>query len=184
MVIAQTNMDETLANDVCLSDLKAFLSTISALKDPEITFASDHLVVNDGAFNVRIVYGNPLTVTKLSKRIVLPAALLTFTLKEDSLAKLLNLSSILALPDLKLYAENGKLLFQVLDRKNPSTNTGAIEVGDAPAGFNSEYFLQRELLKVIPGDYQVEIVIADKIKASRFKSLSHTNLEYIIGLAI
>lgn len=184
MVIAQTLMTETLANDVCLSDLKAFLSTISTLKDPDITFASDHLVINDGTFNVRIVYGDPLTVTKLSKQIVLPEAKLSFTLKEDALSKLLNLSAILNLPDLKLYSSNGKLLFQVLDRKNPSSNTGAIEVGDGNIPAGEEYFFQRELLKMLPGDYKVEIVIADKVKASRFKSLQHDNLEYIIGLAI
>lgn len=184
MVIAQSLMSETLANDVCLSDLKAFLSTISTLKDPDITFASDHLVINDGTFNVRIVYGDPLTVTKFSKQIILPAGKLSFTLKEDSLSKLLNLSAILNLPDLKLYSSNGKLFFQVLDRKNPSSNTGAIEVGDSNTAEGEEYFFQRELLKMLPGDYNVEIVIADKLKTSRFKSLQHDNLEYIIGLAV
>ena len=184
MVIAQTLVPENLANDVCLSDLKAFLSTISTLKDPEITFASDHMIINDGTFNVRIVYGDPLTVTKFKKKIALPDAKISFTLKEDSLAKLLNLSSILALPDLKLYSEAGKLFFQVLDRKNPSTNTGAIEVGAGDIADGEEYFFQRELLKMIPGDYKVDIIVADKLKTSCFKSLIHDNLEYIIALAV
>jgi len=184
MVIATTLVPEQLGADVCLSDLKAFLATISTLKDPEITFASDHLIINDGSFNVRIVYGDPLTVTRLKKQLELPIAKHTFELKEESLSKLLNLSAILALPDLRLYSEAGKIYFQVLDRKNPSTNTGAIEVGHGSFENGEEYFFQRELLKMIPGDYKVEIILTEKAKMSRFTSTAHNNLEYIIALAI
>lgn len=184
MVIATSMVQETLSNDVCLSDLKAFLSTISTLKDPEITLASDHMIINDGSFNVRIVYGDPSTVTRLKKKLELPTGKYTFELKEESLAKLLNLSGILGLPDLRLYSEAGKIYFQVLDRKNPSTNTGAIEVGSGDFEAGEEYFFQRELLKMIPGDYTVEIILTEKAKVSRFKSANHDSLEYIIALAI
>jgi|ERR1035437_3343718 hypothetical protein len=184
MVIATTVVAETLANDVCLSDLKAFLNTISTLKDPEITLASDHMIINDGSFNVRIVYGDPLTVTRLKKQLELPASKYSFTLKEDSLAKLLNLSTILTLPDLRLYSTNGKIYFQVLDRKNTSTNTGAIEVGAGNFEAGEEYFFQRELLKMLPGDYKVEIIVAGSAKMSRFTSMVHDNLAYIIALSV
>lgn len=180
MVLAQTLISEPIANDVCLHDLKAFLSTLSVLTNPEITLGADHLVItDDNKSSIRIVYGDASIVTQLTKKIELASASVKFTLKAAQLDKLMKLSGILALPDLKLFSDNGTLKFQVLDRKNGSTNSSTEEVGAGDTSGREIYF-QRELLKMIPGDYQVEIAE----KAAKFKSLDHENLEYIIALAV
>lgn len=176
MIMAKTFIPEQFKNEVCLYDLKAFLSVLSGLKDPDVEFNDNHLVVNDGVSSIRMVYADPLTITQMNKNISIEGDV-KFELKEDSLAKLLNFSSILGLPDLRLYSKDGKMLFQALERKNPSSNTYEVQVG--VGSFVNEFFFNRDLLKMIPGDYNVELTD----KASKFNSKLHDNLEYIIALA-
>lgn len=173
---AKTLIPEQFANEVCLYDLKAFLSVLSGLKDPDVEFNDNHLVVNDGISSIRMVYADPLTITQMSKVITVEGDV-KFELTQDSLAKLLNFSSILGLPDLRLYSKDNKILFQALDRKNPSSNTFEVQVGTD--SFTQEYFFDRELLRMLPGDYKVDL----SSKASKFKSMLHDNLEYVIALA-
>jgi len=175
MLISKTLIPEQFTNEVCLYDLKAFLSVISGLKDPDVVFNDNHLIINDGMSSVRMMYADPLTITQMTKNITIDP-MVNFELKEDNLAKLLNFSNILGLPDLKLYSKEGKMLFQALERKNPSSNTYEVQVGQG--SFNEEYFFNRELLKLLPGDYKVEVAT----KAAKFKSMLHDNLEYVIAL--
>ena len=150
------------------------------MKDPNIDFNNDHIFITDEVSTVKIVYGDPSRIKHIKKRVAIPETKFSFELKEEILKQLLDLSSILNLPDLQIFSKKGKLYFQVLDRKNPSSNTGATEIGTGEITPGEEIFFQRELLKMIPGDYKVEI--ADSF--SRFKSLQHDDLEYIIALAI
>ena len=184
-VIAQSKVPNIFANDVCISDLRAFLSTISSLKDPDIEFNPNQINIKDTTFSVKITYGNPETAIVFSKHIQLTNSKYTFTIKQADMKQLLNLSNILSLPDLRIFGENGKIYLQILNRQNKQTsNVSTLEVGEGNIPAGEEYFLQREKMKMLEGDYQVDVIIHDKLKTSLFKSLSHTNLEYIIALAV
>lgn len=176
MVLAQTTIPETFTNDVCLYDLKAFLSVVTSFKDPDVIFNDNHVIVNDAGSSVKMVYADPSMVTIFNKDIPAITAVVSFDLKQDMLAKLLNFSNILSLPDLKLYTAGGKLLFQALDKKNPSTNTYEVEVGATDT--TGEFYFQRDLFKMVPGDYKVEV--SDKV--AKFTSQLHDNLQYIVAL--
>jgi len=180
MVMAQTVISEKFGFDVCLYDLKQFLSVLSSLKDPEIEFNDNNVVIKDlDSSTIKLSYADPMTVSHLTKTVTLPAPAVSFDLKQESLTKLLNFSNILGLVDLKLYSKEGKLFFQAFDKKGATKNTFEVEVG-VGGNAGDEFYFQRDLLKMIPGDYRVEL----SSKAAKFVSMAHANLEYIVALAI
>ena len=76
------------------------------------------------------------------------------------------------------------MYLEVLNKDNPSSNTTVLEMGEGNIPDGQAFYLQREKLKIIEGDYNVDIIVTDKVKTSYFKSLSHADLEYLIALAV
>jgi hypothetical protein len=177
-VLAQAQIQEVIANDVCIHDLKAFLSSISVLHDPDIILHTDHLVITDQhGSTIKMKYGDPDNITNFQKKMEMPGTI-KFQLSEEQLSKIQTLSGILSLPDLKIFSKDGKVFFQVLDRKDESSNTSTLEVGAGDTE-GREIYVQRELLKMIPGGYNIEVAE----KALLWKSTDHNALEYIIAIA-
>ena len=71
----------------------------------------------------------------------------------------------------------GIMLLRVSDRKNDTSNNFSIEVGDGAIP-NQKFFFKVENLKLLSGDYDVEVSTKG---ISRFKNVSK-NIEYYIAL--
>ncbi len=176
MIYASAFIKERFDNPVCLYDLKSLLATISSMDDPDVEFNDNNVLVKDKNSQVRIVYANPDTVIHEKRPIKFPKDTMEFDITEEDLGKLLKFADILGLPHLKLFNKGGKLVFQALDKKNPSSNTYEVTIGGDYSGAE-EFTFKRELFKMVPGDYQVQ-VIPERI---RFKHSVHNNLEYFIA---
>lgn len=183
-VAAQAIVSDIFANDVCIADLKKFLNAYNSFSDPDVSFNPDHIKIAQGSMSVEITYGDPLAAQIFKNKLVPPAGIASFTLKQADLKQILNLSNILDLPELKIYSEGGKLYLQIFKKANESSNNTVLEMGEGIIPDGQVFYLQREKLKMIEGDYQVEIIVTPSLKTSYFKSLSHDSLEYIIALAV
>jgi hypothetical protein len=175
---AKSIIPEKFENDVCLGDLKAFLSVLSGMKNPEVEFNDNHLVVRDedGNTNVKMTYADQRNVIFMEKSIKLENSNVQFELKEKTISKLLEFAAILRLNDLRLYAKGGSLFFQALDRDNPDSNKFEVEVSKSVEG-EHDYMFKAEHIKLIPGDYVVNV----NSKGASFRSAAHNTLEYIIA---
>ena len=86
--------------------------------------------------------------------------------------------SVLGVPDMVLdTGDDGTMLLRVSDRKNDTSNNFSIEVGDN-ATPNQKFFFKVENLKLLSGDYDVEVSTKG---ISRFKNVNK-NIEYYIAL--
>ena len=97
---------------------------------------------------------------------------------KDTFNKVLKAASVLNAPDMVLdTGDVGIMLLRVSDRKNDTSNNFSIEVGQG-ATPNQKFFFKVENLKLLSGDYEVEVSTKG---ISKFKNINK-NIEYFIAL--
>ena len=90
--------------------------------------------------------------------------------------KLLKAAAIYQLPDLSVVGENGAVKLLVRDKKNDTSNSFAIAVGETDSTFNFNFKVEN--IKILPGTY--DIVVSQKL-LSRFSAKNY-DLTYWIAL--
>ena len=108
------------------------------------------------------------------KTIELPSEDVTFELSTDQLDKLLKAAAIYQLPDLSVVGENGAVKLLVRDKKNDTSNSFSIAVGETDSTFGFNFKVEN--IKILPGTY--EVVVSQKL-LSRFTSKNHDLIYYI-----
>ena len=92
--------------------------------------------------------------------------------------QILKASSVLGVPDMVLdINDNGVMKLRVSDRKNDTSNSFSVEVGEGGSP-NQKFFFKVENLKLLSGHYEVQV---SHKGISNFKNLSK-NVEYFIAL--
>ena len=115
-------------------------------------------------------------VTPPDKEITLPSEDVSFELTTEQLDKLLRAASLYQLPDLSVVGENGVVKLLVRDKKNDTSNSFSIMVGETDAIFAFNFKVEN--IKILPGTYGV--VVSQKL-LSRFTNKNH-DLTYYIAL--
>ena len=115
-------------------------------------------------------------ITPPEKEVTLPSEDVTFDLSTDQLDKLLKAAAIYQLPDLSVVGENGAVKLLVRDKKNETSNSFDIAVGDTESEFSFNFKVEN--IKILPGTY--DVVVSQKL-LSRFVSKNH-DLTYYIAL--
>jgi len=117
-------------------------------------------------------------VTTPKTEITMPSVDVEFTFTQDTFNQILKASAVLGVPDVVLKGTaGGNIDLLVTDRKNDTSNDFSITVGDnAPSDFT--YFFKVENLKLLGGDYKVEV---SSKGISHFSNVSKP-VEYFIAL--
>ena len=84
-----------------------------------------------------------------------PSTDVQFHLDSGTLAQLQRAASIYQLPDLCLVGANGTMQLSVTDKKNDTSNSYSVDVGNTPDDFC--YCFKVENLRLLPGDYAVSL---------------------------
>ena len=101
---------------------------------------------------------------------------MTFDLSTDQLDKLLKAAAVYQLPDLSVIGGSGEVKIVVRDKKNDTSNTFAVQVGETDSTFSFNFKVEN--IKILPGTY--EVVVSQKL-LSRFTS-KNLDLTYYIAL--
>jgi hypothetical protein len=102
-------------------------------------------------------YSDPSVIVSPTKEVNMPEADVTFSLSETNLKELLKMAAILKTPDLALVGESGgDVILKVCDKKNDTSNTYDITVGENATADYTFYF-KVENLKMISGNYDVSV---------------------------
>jgi len=131
------------------------LGVISLFTDPEFTFNDNSLTISQGKNKVQYVFASPEVLDYPDKAIKMPKTDASFELPEEDLKSLLKAGSVLSATDLLIQGDGSTITCTVLDPKNPSSNTFAIEVGDTDQTFSS--YIKLENLKMPPSIYTVNL---------------------------
>lgn len=154
-------------------NLNRFISTLSLFNDPDVDFGENSLTISDGDRSVQLTYSDESTIIKVPTRnIVLPSVDVSVTLTNENLKAVEKALGVLSVPEIIFTGKNGKVYIQAADTKNPSGDFYSIEIGQSDRNFHAIY--KAENIKVLPGDYTVDISSAG---ISRFYN---DEIEYFI----
>ena len=158
-ILAYADVEETFDSQMSIYDLGVFLGGLSLFEQPTIDTSRDNYVtVSDikGRSKTRFFYADPDIITQPpAKEIDLPSVDVQFNLDAGTLAQLQRAASIYQLPDLCLFGSNGSMKLSVTDKKNDTSNSYSVDVGNTPDDFC--YCFKVENLRLLPGDYAVSL---------------------------
>ena len=178
-ILAEVTVEEEFPKDFGIYDLPQFLNGIGVLyNDPEFDFQNDgYVVIKEGKMHSKFFFADAnVIVTPPEKAITLPSEDVSFELSTEKLDKLLKAATLYQLPDFSVVGENGVINLVVCDKKNETSNSFSITVGDTDATFAFNFKVEN--IKILPGTY--EVVVSQKL-LSRFSSKNH-ELTYYIAL--
>ena len=177
-ILAEATINEELPKDFGIYDLNQFLNGLSLHNNPDFDFANDNFVViKEGRSRSKYFFADPnVIVCPPEKSIELPSEDVSFELKTEQLDKLLKAAGIYQLPDLSAIGEDGVVKLVVRDKKNETSNTFAVVVGETEGNFVFNFKVEN--IKLIPGSY--DVVISQKL-LSKFTCREH-DLTYYIAL--
>ena len=180
-IFAKAKITDQFTKEFGIYDLNQFLSLVSSVNKPELSFKDKYLeIFNEGSpkKNKKLFYSDPSVIVSPSKEVKMPEAEVSFTLSQSNYKDLLKDALILQVPDLALIGtKGGDIVLKVCDKKNDTSNSSVIPVGENATADYTFYF-KVENMKMLDGDYDVSV---------SSKSISHFKhktkpVEYWIAL--
>ena len=177
-ILAEATIEEELPKDFGIYDLGQFLNGLSLHHNPDLDFQDDsYVVIKEGRSKSKYFFADSnCIVTPPEKTLTLPSEDVTFDLSTDQLDKLLKAAAIYQLPDLSVIGGAGVVKLVVRDKKNDTSNSFDITVGETESEFAFNFKVEN--IKILPGTY--DVVVSQKL-LSRFTSKNH-DLTYYIAL--
>ena len=177
-IVSKATLPDTFESEFAIYDLNEFLSAMSLFDDPELDFGDSSVKISQGGQSLNYFYSDPTVVTTPKSDITMPDPDAVFTLKQSVFNQVLKASSVLGVPDMVLDVnENGQMNLRVSDRKNDTSNSFSVEVGEGGTP-NQKFFFKVENLKLLSGDYEVKV---SSKGISNFKNVNK-DVEYFLSL--
>lgn len=178
-ILVEATLGDDIPNEFGIYDLNQFLSVITSLKNPELTFSKDSVVLKDDD-NFAVTYrgcSSNLIITPPEKELVLKDITTKFSLANATSQKLIKVASMINLPNLSVIGKGGELLLKIHEKANDTSNDGVQKIGEY-AGKDFSATFKTENLKLLPDDYNVEV------QADAFAKFTNqnNNLTYFIAL--
>ena len=160
-IFAKAKISDEFTNEFGIYDLNEFLSAVSGFAKPELSLQDKYMTISSegSKSKVKYFYSDPSVIVSPTK-------------------ELLKMAAILKSPDLALIGtKGGDIVLKVCDKKNDTSNTFDIVVGQGATADYTFYF-KVENMKMLDGDYDVSV---------SSKSISHFKnkklpVEYWIAL--
>lgn len=180
-VMAQATVEEDFPVEFGIWDLNKFLGTLSLFDSPTCVFGEKSVKISgEGGRAVTYYYSEPSLLTTINKQVQMPETVINLSLTQSVFADLQRAASVLQLPDLSFTSMDGEnILAVVRDKKDPTSNDYSVAVGDVLGDTpNFEFNFKIDNLKLLPGDYDVEIC------ESVVSSFTNTNIDVKYWIAL
>ena len=179
-ILAQAELEDSFPQDFAIYELNRFLGAVSLFDDPEFQFNGKSANIGTTKHSVDYVYCDPsMIVTPPENNITFPDPAVKFTLSQDALSQIMKASNVLGTPEIAIEGgphPNDVIRLKALDVSNDSTDTFKV-VLDEKSGDKFRFVFKTENMKMIPGNYDVEI----SSKGISHFTLQGQKLEYWIA---
>ena len=156
-ILVEATLEDNIPSDFGIYDLNQFLGNVTTLKNPELTFGSNSVKLDDGELALNYFSCSPnLIITPPDKELVLKQVDCKFSLTNSILQKLIKIAQMNNLPNLTVVGKDGELRLKIHERSNDTSNEGSVKIGDY-AGSDFAATFKTENLKLLPDDYNVEL---------------------------
>jgi len=173
---AKAKVDTTFPHRFAMYNLNKLISILSLYENPEVSFEQNSLTVSDGnSSSAHLTYSDESTIIKVpEKEIKLPSIDVNVNVTNANIKDVEKALGVLSVPDIVISGDGNKVYLQAADNKNPTGDSYSIEIGTTNKTFRAIF--KAENIKVLPGDYNVEICSKG---ISRFYN---DNVEYFIAV--
>ena len=156
-ILVEAEIEDALPEQFGIYDLNQFLGNVSTLNNPDLTFSENSVLMSDGeiTFNYYSCSTN-LIVSPPDKELKLKQVDVSFNLTNANLTKLLRLASMNNLTHLSVVGKNGEIRLQTHEKANDTSNYASFKLNDY-SGEDFTASFKVENIKLVPGDYDVEI---------------------------
>lgn len=180
-VVSRAQISEEFPKDFGIYDLNEFIGVLSLVDTPRLKFEDEYVTVGDstGRSKVKYFFSAEETLTTPQKDITMPSAEVKFVLTNDTLNKLKRAASTLGHNEVTISGKDGVLSLSVIESQNSTSNSYSIDVdGEFDQDTPFSFVLNINNLKILPGDYDVEI------SSKLITQFSHKemNVQYWIAL--
>lgn len=176
-VMANGTIAETFPQDFGIYDVNEFLGVISLFENTQLDFKDKYVTISDGGKSkIKYYAAGEGVVRSAPAQIKFPEADVAFELTQEQIAMILRTASVLKASDVAIKGEDGELKVQVSDKKNDTSNAYEVTIGSTEKQFTAN--LKVENLKMLPGDYSVEV---SSKKISKFTNKGN-DLTYFVAI--
>jgi hypothetical protein len=159
-IFVEATIEDNMPEKFGIYDLNQFLGNVVTLNNPDLTFTSESVLMDDG--EIKLNYYSCSTNLVISppegRELVMKDDDVEFSITSASLQKLLKIASMNSLPNVSVQGKDGGLYFRTHELKNDTSNYASIRIGDYDGDDFSVSF-KAENLRLIPDDYDVRIKI-------------------------
>lgn len=170
-IYVESTVEENFDQEFGVYNLSQFLGIISLFSDPTYELSKNSVTISQGKNKVQYLFAAPEVLDFPDKAIKMPATDASFELSEEDLKSLLKAGAVLSATDLLISGDGQIITCTVLDPKNPSSNTFAVEVGTTDRVFSG--YIKLESLKLPSGIYDV-LLSSKKITHFKNKTMSYS----------
>ena len=157
-VLAEAEVSETFENEFGIWDLNKFLGVVSLFKNPVLSFEDKCVWIEENGASVQYFFSDPSLLTTVNREIKMPATVVSFNWDPKTFSELLKAAAVMQLPDFCVRSNGDDVEVVVLDKSDPSSNHYSIVVENSTwQGNGFEFFFKVENLKILPGEYTVNI---------------------------
>jgi hypothetical protein len=160
--------------------LNEFLSALSLVESPRISFGENNMDISDGSgrSSIKYFYSDPSILTTTSNEIVMPDADVRFKLDRETMNRIKKAASVLGHSEVSVRNVDGVIVLTVADNESSSSNAIDIAVDGESESEDFKYVFSIANLKMIEGDYDVSL--SSKL-ISHFVN-TESNVEYWVAL--
>lgn len=155
-IMASVEVVEDFDKEVGIFNLPELLGVISMMGNPTIKLEDKYMTLTEGKTKMKYVYADQSILTFPQKDIKMPSVDVEFDLTAAQLNQLQKAAAALGVQDVAVVGKDEKVILQVLDKKNDSSNQYTIDLGKDTDKDFTVYF-KIENFKQIPDDYAVSV---------------------------
>lgn len=181
-ILVEVELEDAIPNQFGIYDLNQFLGNVTTLGNPDLTFEEKSVLMNDGEITLNYYScSTNLIVSPPDKELKLKQVDVSFRLTNATLSKLLKLAAMNNLTHLSVVGKNGEIRLQTHEKANDTSNHASFKLNDYDgADFAASFKVEN--IKLIPGDYDVEIQLGAFAKFTAISGIFKDKIKYFIAL--
>jgi len=158
-VLSSAKLDVQFPKTFGIYDLSEFLSVLSLINSPRLTFEDNYVLVGDSSGRTRIkyFYSDIDILTVPSKDIVMPECEVSFSFDKETLSRVKRAASVLGHNEMSLTVVDDVLVLSVIDQNDKTSNVFSIDVDGTYKNPNFSFVFNISNLKMVEDDYRVDI---------------------------
>ena len=140
-ILSRANVEEKFPKNFAIYDLSEFLSGLTLFEDPEFSFDNDnYVIIKDRKNSSRYFFADPSTiVTPPENKVELPSQDVSFTVAWSDISNVIKAAAIYQIEDLAVVGDGSKIKLVVRDKKNDTSNSYAVDVGNTDKSFSFNF---------------------------------------------